>query len=104
MTDKSMGRHRVHDTPSSLNNTERLGYPENYPLNGSDEKAEKLQSQPVGRWPKAMFESRETGDHLEIWRKTDEPTSADVRDAARRDNGAGLKMLNRLNKARQRHE
>jgi hypothetical protein len=54
----------------------------------------------VGRWNKSMFEGRETDDHFEIWRRDDQPTSADVRDAAKRDHQAGLKALNRFNKAR----
>lgn len=53
----------------------------------------------VGRWHKSMFEGRETDDHFEIWRRDDQPTSADVRDAANRDGQAGIKALNRLHKA-----
>lgn len=101
MTEKSMGRARVLDTPVSLNNSERLGYPDNYPLNGSDERSDKLKALTVGRWHKSMFEVHDDGEHIEVRRKPEmELTSADVRDAAKHSLQAGLKTLNRFNKAR----
>ena len=100
MTEKSLGRARVNDMPVSLNNTERLGYPDNYPLNGSDERSDSLKALTVGRWHKSMFEVHDDGEHIEVRRKPEmEVTAADVRDAALRDPHAGLKMLNRRLKA-----
>jgi hypothetical protein len=53
----------------------------------------------VGRWDMSMFEVVERDGKIEVWRRDDPPTSADVRDAANHDPQAGLKAMNRLNKA-----
>jgi hypothetical protein len=53
----------------------------------------------VGRWDMSMFEVIERDGKIEIWRRDEQPTSADVQDAAKRDPQAGLKAMNRLNKA-----
>jgi hypothetical protein len=103
MEAKSMGRAKGHDTvaetiPSSESAQSTHASAQRRAANGGNDPAGN-QGLLVGRWAKSMFEGRETDDHFEIWRRDDQPTSADVRDAAKRDPQAGIKALNRLNKA-----
>jgi hypothetical protein len=74
------------------------GYPADYPLNGGADAFDEQSATLVGRWHSTMFEARQVGDSIEIWRKPDQVTSADVRDAAARNDVAGLTALNQLHR------
>lgn len=86
---------RARGTSGSDDEGPHLGYPANYPVNGANDSGggEAL----VGRWHKSLFDCRDTGEHIEVWRKPD-MTAADVHDAAARSQIGGLKALNALNR------